>query len=90
VSRSRGRGNGVGWVLRCLGGDSCGSRGRDNWVAGVLRSLGGLDDRVAGVLGLSGSRSGSDLGGLSVSVLGDSGSEAGESSEGGNGVTHFG
>jgi hypothetical protein len=81
----RSRADGVGRVLGSLGGGLGGSRA--DGVGRVLRSLGA--HWVAGVLRVGGSRSGSGLGLLSVSVLGDGGSEASESSDG-NGVTHFG
>jgi len=81
----RSRADGVGRVLGGLGGRLGG--GRADGVRRVLRSLGA--HWVAGVLRVGGSRSGSGLGLLSVSVLGDGGSEASESSDG-NGVTHFG
>jgi len=89
----RRRGDGVDRVLRSLGGRLGGSRGH-----GVGRVLGGLGGRLGGsrgdwvrrVLRVGGGGSGSDNWGLSVSVAGNSGSNAGESSDGGNGVTHFG
>jgi hypothetical protein len=86
----RSRGDRVDRVLGSLGGRL--GRGRADGVGWVLSSGLGGAHWVAGVLRVAGSRgrSGSWLGGLSVSVLGDSGSKAGESSEGGNGVTHFG
>jgi hypothetical protein len=64
--------------------------GGSNWVAGVLSRLGGSMLGNRRVRGVGGSRSRGGNGCGTVSVLGNGGSEAGESSDGGNGVTHFG
>lgn len=75
----------VGGVLRSLGGGD-GDLGalRVGWVLRVLGSLGGL-----GRDGWVGRGGGRRNGRLTVSVAGNGGSDAGESSEGGDGVTHF-
>jgi hypothetical protein len=82
--------NWVAGVLSRLGGSMLGNRGLrgSDRVAGVLGRLGGsvLGNRGVGRVGGSRSRGGNGCG----TVLGNGGSDAGESSEGGNGVTHFG